>query len=388
MINLLAKKFIKNYSDYKNAEVRHAYGVLCGAVGVILNLILFAIKMFAGFISGSVAIMADAVNNLSDAGSSIITMVGFKLAGRKPDPDHPFGHGRVEYVMGLVVSMIIILMGFELLKSSFEKVRHPEELSYSAAAMAILIISVFVKLYMYAYNKKTGEKISSAAMNATAMDSFTDSIATAVVLLSMLIGYFTGLKIDGWCGLLVSAFILYAGITSAKDTLDPLLGIKPDPEYVRMIEKYATSHEGILGIHDLVIHDYGPGRLMISFHAEVPANGDVLELHDTIDNIEERLNKALGCHTVIHMDPLVVNDEVTDRMRRLCVLIAKSVDESFTIHDFRMVKGPTHTNLIFDVVVPCDCKLTEKEVHDEILRKIADLPGNHFGVVKIDRPFV
>lgn len=388
MIGILAKKLIKNYGDYKNSEVRHAYGVLCGAVGVILNLILFGVKLFAGFISGSVAIMADAVNNLSDAGSSIITMVGFKMADKKPDPDHPFGHGRIEYVTGLIVSFLIILMGFELLKSSFEKIRVPEELSYSGISMAILIISVFIKLYMYAYNKIYGEKISSAAMNATAMDSFSDSVATAVVLLSMLIGYFTGLNIDGWCGLLVSGFIMYAGINSARETIEPLLGQKPDKEYVEMIEKFVTSNEGILGIHDLVVHDYGPGRMMISLHAEVPANCDVIELHDTIDNIEAKLNQVLGCHSVIHMDPIVINDEVTDRMRSLCSLIAKSVDESFTIHDFRMVKGPTHTNLIFDVVVPFECKLSPEEVHDEILRKIADLPGNHFGVVKIDRPYV
>lgn len=388
MISLLAKKFIKDYKEYKNTEVRHAYGVLCGLVGVILNLILFSIKLVAGFISGSVAIMADAVNNLSDAGASVITMVGFKMAGKKPDPDHPFGHGRIEYVTGLAVSMVIILMGFELLKSSISKIIHPEELTYSAVAIGILIASVFVKLYMYGYNKKTSEKISSSAMNATAMDSFTDSIATSVVLLSMMIGYFTGLKIDGWCGLIVSAFVLYAGITSAKDTLDPLLGSKPDKEYVETIEKFVMSYDGILGIHDLVVHDYGPGRVMISLHAEVPADGNVLELHDTIDNIERRLNSVLGCQSVIHMDPIVVNDEVTDRMRRLCYLIAKSVDESLNIHDFRMVKGPTHTNLIFDTVVPFECKLSPEEVRNEILKKIADLPGNHFGVVTIDRPFV
>lgn len=388
MISLLAGKLIKDSKNFKNPEVRHAYGVLCGAVGVILNLILFTFKLVAGFVSGSVAVMADAFNNLSDAGSSIITLVGFKMAGKKPDPDHPFGHGRIEYVTGLVVSMIIIIMGFELLKSSFDKIRHPEELVYSTTAIAILIVSVFIKLYMYAYNKNTSEKIASSAMNATAMDSFTDSIATSVVLLSMLIGYFTGINIDGWCGLLVSGFVLYAGITSAKDTLDPLLGSKPSKEYVDMIEKYVSSNEGILGVHDLVVHDYGPGRVMISLHAEVSASGDVLELHDTIDNIERRLNEVLGCQAVIHMDPVVVNDEVTDRMKRLCYLIAKSVDESLNIHDFRMVKGPTHTNLIFDVVVPYDCKFSEEEVQSEIERKIVELPGNHFGVIQVDRPFV
>ena len=388
MISLLAKIFIKDHEKTGEARVRHAYGVLCGAFGVFLNIMLFTIKLIAGMMSKSVAITADAFNNLSDAGSSVVTMVGFKMAGQRPDPEHPFGHGRIEYVTGLVVSMMIILMGVELLKSSFDKIRNPEQPLLTPLVAAILVFSIIIKLYMYLYNTKTGQMLSSSAMKATAMDSFTDSIATLVVLACSLISYYTGLCVDGWCGLAVSFFVLYAGISSAKDTIDPLLGSRPSAEYVEAIEKFVTSYDDVIGIHDLVVHDYGPGRSMISLHAEVPANSDILDVHDTIDNIERRINEKLGCSCVIHMDPVVVNDEMTDRMKRLCLLIAKSVDERFTIHDFRMVKGPSHTNLIFDVVAPFDCKLSEQEIKNTICAKVESLPGNHFAVVEVDRPYV
>ena len=388
MINLLAKIFIKNHTNTAEPRVRHAYGVLCGAFGVFLNIVLFGIKLTAGIIAGSVAITADAFNNLSDAGSSIVSMVGFRMAGQKPDPEHPFGHGRIEYVTGLVVSMIIILMGFELLKSSFNKIIHPELPALTPLVAIILIVSIIVKLYMYMYNTKVSEMIKSGAMKATALDSFTDSIATLVVLACAMIGHYTGLCLDGWCGLAVSFFVLYAGISSAKDTIDPLLGSKPSKEYVEAIEKFVTSYDEIIGIHDLIVHDYGPGRMMISLHAEVPSDRNILDVHDTIDNVERKINDTLGCSCVIHMDPVVTNDEMTDRMKRLCNLIAKSVDEKFTIHDFRMVKGPSHTNLIFDVVAPFDCKLSEQEIINTICAKVESLPGNHYAVVQVDRPFV
>ena len=388
MIAILARMLIKGYKNTSDTRVRHAYGVLCGAVGVFLNIVLFGIKLAAGMIAGSVAITADAFNNLSDAGSSIVTMVGFKMAGQKPDPEHPFGHGRIEYVTGLVVSMIIILMGVELLKSSVEKIRHPSLPVLTPVVAVILICSIIVKLYMYMYNSKTGDMIASSAMKATALDSFTDSIATLAVLACSLVSHYTGYCVDGWCGLAVSGFVLYAGISAAKDTIDPLLGSKPSSEYVEAIEKFVTSYDDIIGIHDLVVHDYGPGRIMISLHAEVPANRNILDVHDTIDNVERRINDTLGCQCVIHMDPVVVNDPATDRMKRLCQLIAKSVDEKFTIHDFRMVKGPSHTNLIFDVVAPFDCKLSEEEIRNTICAKVESLPGNHYAVIEIDRPYV
>lgn len=388
MIEFLAKRFIKNHEDVKDASVRQAYGVLCGAVGVFFNVLLCIGKFVVGSLTGSVAIVADATNNLSDAGSSVITMVGFKMAGQKPDPEHPFGHGRIEYVTGLTVSAIIILMSVELIKSSFAKIINPVPVEYSEVTFAVLIVSVLVKLYMYCYNRATAQKLSSAAMNATAIDSFSDSIATTVVLVTAFISEHTGVVIDGYCGMLVSLFVLYAGISSAKDTLSPLLGTTPDKELVENIEEFVLSNEGIVGIHDLIIHDYGPGRSMMSLHAEVPCNVDIMQIHDTIDNIERRLYEVLGLQTVIHMDPVVVDDLKTDRMKRLSYLIAKSVDEKLTIHDFRMVAGPTHTNLIFDVVVPYDVKMSEEEVKNAIEEKVRSLPGEHYAVIQIDRPFV
>lgn len=388
MIELLAGKLIPDCENVKSAEVRQKYGVLCGAVGIIFNLLLCVAKFVAGSITGSVAIVADATNNLSDAGSSVVMMIGFKLAGKKPNPEHPFGHGRIEYITGLIVSGAIILMSVELIKSSFDKIIHPTPVDYSSMAIIILAVSIAVKLYMYGYNKKIAAKLSSAAMNATAMDSFTDSIATAVVMLAAFIGQSTGVSVDGYCGMLLALFVFYAGFSSAKDTLSPLLGCPPDREFVEQIEKFVVSNEGIIGIHDLVVHDYGPGRSMISLHAEVPANANIVEIHDTIDNIEQRLYDVLGIHATIHMDPVVVDDLTTNRMKRLSYLIAKSVDEKLTIHDFRMVQGPTHTNFIFDVVLPYDVKMTEEEVKSAIEQKIRDLPGEHYAVIKIDRPYV
>lgn len=388
MVKLLVKKFVQDYENVKNAKVRQQYGALCGVMGIILNILLFLAKCTVGVISGSVSIVADAINNLSDAGSSLIMFVGFRMAGRKPDPEHPFGHGRIEYVTGLIVSMLIVLMGVELAKNSIAKIISPKNPVVTPVVLAILGISILVKLYMYYYNKKISEKLESAAMRATAMDSLSDSAATGVVFIAMLVCYYTGVRVDGWCGLLTSGLIMYTGITSTKDTLDPLLGSKPSREYVETIEKFVTSYDGILGIHDLIVHDYGPGRMMISLHAEVPADANIVDIHDTIDIIENRLNETLGCQSVIHMDPIVINDEENDRMRRLCDLIAKSVDESFTTHDFRMVKGNTHTNLIFDVVAPFDVPLTEEEIAKVIRSKIESLPGNHFAVIHVDRPFV
>lgn len=388
MVGLLAKKFIKDYDNYSSGEVRQQYGVLSGAVGIGLNILLFIVKLTAGFLSGSVAITADAINNLGDAGSSILMMVGFKLAGRKPDPEHPFGHGRVEYVTGLVVSILIVIMGFELFTSSIDKIIHPQELTVSAIVVAILIVSVGVKFYMYYYNKVLAKKLGSQTLNATSKDSVSDAVSTTVVLAAMLFTYFTGIMIDGWCGLLVACFILYTGINSVKDTLDPLLGTRPDPEYVKTIENFVKSFDGILGVHDMVVHDYGPGRVMISLHAEVSAECDIVDIHDTIDVIEHKLNQTLGCYSVIHMDPIVVNDEVTNRMKRFTELVVKSIDERFTMHDFRMVKGATHTNLIFDVVAPYDCDLSPEEIKKIINDILSTLPERLIAVVTIDRPMV
>ena len=284
MISLLAKKFIKNREDVTSPAVRQAYGMLCGIVGIGFNVLLFALKLIAGTLSGSIAITADAFNNLSDAGASIVTLLGFKLAGQKPDPEHPFGHGRLEYISGLIVSMVILLMGIELAKSAVEKILHPEAVEFTLLTGGILLASILVKLYMYLYNRAVGKKIGSAAMEATAMDSLSDCAATAAVLAATLIGHFTSLQIDGWCGIVVAALVLWAGIQAARDTISPLLGQPPAPEFVQRIEEIVLSSPVVQGIHDLIVHDYGPGRVMISLHAEVPAHGDIMALHDEIEH--------------------------------------------------------------------------------------------------------
>lgn len=385
MITILSNIFIKNK---EGSVMRKSYGTLCSIVGILLNILLFAGKYFAGMVSGSVAITADAFNNLSDAGSSFITLVGFLFAGKKPDPDHPFGHGRFEYVSGFVVSMAILLMGLELFKSSIMKIIHPEQVDTSMLAMGILVVSIAVKLYMAFYNHRVGKKIESAAMNATAIDSLSDSIATSVVLAAMLVMRFTGINIDGICGVLVAVFILYAGFSAAKETLDPLLGLAPDKEYVEQIKKIVMEHDMVQGIHDLVVHDYGPGRQMISLHAEVPGDQNIYEIHDLIDRIERELNEKLLCEAVIHMDPIETDNMEVARMRNLIAEKVKQIDSRMTIHDFRMVTGNTHTNLIFDAVVPYELKLSVEEVKREIEELVLNLEGDYFAVVHIDQSYV
>lgn len=388
MIEFLARVFIRHRDTLSPSALRQAYGQLCGAVGIGLNLLLFVGKLFAGTISGSIAITADAFNNLSDAGSSVVTLLGFRLAGRKPDPEHPFGHGRMEYISGLAVAGLILLMGVELGKSSLKKILSPEEIVSSPLVLAILAVSVAVKLYMFYYNRSIGKKIKSAAMSATATDSLSDAVSTTAVLITTLVGQFTGLNIDGWVGLLVALFILFSAYKAAKETLSPLLGQTPDPEFVERIEQIVLSYPEVLNIHDLIVHDYGPGRMMISLHAEVSADGDLLQLHDVIDNAEHRLKKELGCMAVIHMDPIITNDAHTDALRMAVAEKVKAIDPRLTIHDFRIVPGPTHTNLIFDVVVPYDVKLTADEVRRRIGALVKELDENYFAVVQVDNSYV
>ena len=388
MFGLLSKIFIKNRDDIENPSVRRAYGVLSGALGIVLNILLFAGKLTAGLISGSVAIVADALNNLSDAGSSVITLIGFRMAGQKPDKGHPFGHGRIEYISGLIVSMLIILMGFELGKSSVEKIISPGGTEFSAVAAVILAASVLVKLYMCYYNGKVGKKISSPAMKATATDSLSDCISTTVVLVCMFITKFTGFDLDGICGAAVALFIFISGLRAAKETIDPLLGVPPTEEFVDEIGETVMSHKGVLGFHDLIVHDYGPGRRMISLHAEVPADEDLLKTHDTIDNIEKELSEKLGCDAVIHMDPIETDDKITMEAREKIAELVKIIDERVTIHDFRMVTGPTHTNVIFDIVVPYEVKRPEAEIRRDIERMVKTLDENYYATVHVDKSFV
>ena len=388
MIGLLAKHLIKDYQNITAPEVRRAYGVLCGAVGIAINLLLFVLKLLAGTLAGSVAITADAFNNLSDAGASIVTLLGFRLAGQKPDTEHPFGHGRIEYISGLLVSLVILLMGFELLRDAVGAILHPEAVECSALTVSILLISICAKCYMYCYNHGVGKKLNAAAMQATAADSLSDCAATTAVLLATLAGHFLHWQIDGWCGLIVSLLILLAGFQAAKDTLSPLLGQPPTEEFVQQIHDIVMANKSICGIHDLVVHDYGPGRVMISLHAEVPAHGDILALHDEIDNVEKELHDRLGCEAVIHMDPIVTNDEAVNAAHEKIAALVRSIDENISIHDFRMVTGPTHTNVIFDAVVPYRCKMSDREAEEKIKKAVHELDPHYYAVVQIDKSYV
>ena len=389
MIELLSHWLIRNRENTGDPAVRLAYGRLCGLVGIGLNLLLSGGKLFAGTVSGSVAVTADAFNNLSDAGSSVVTLLGFQLAGKKPDPQHPFGHGRIEYISGLVVSGLILLMGVELGKSSVEKILHPEAVDFSLLAVGILVASIAVKLYMYLYNRRIGRRISSAAMEATATDSLSDAIATTAVLAAMLVGRFTALMIDGWVGLVVAYFILFSGYQAAKETLGPLLGQPPEQELVERIRQMVLSHPPICGIHDLVVHDYGPGRMMVSLHAEVPAHGDILELHDVIDTAEMELKRTLHCNAVIHMDPIITDDAQIVQLRRRVAELVRQVDSGMTIHDFRVVPGPSHTNLIFDAVLPFGEHITEAEAARQIRERVRQMDGGeYYAVVTVENPYV
>ena len=388
MISLLAKWLIPNRDKVENSEVRRAWGSLCGFMGIALNLLLFAGKLAAGALSGSIAVTADAFNNLSDAGSSVVTLLGFRLAGKKPDADHPFGDGRMEYVSCLAVAGLILLMGAELAKSSVEKILRPESVSFSWLAAAILLVSIGVKVYMYLYNKAVGKKIRSAAMSATASDSLSDTAATAAVLLAMLVGHWSGVQLDGWTGLLVALFILWSAVQAARDTVSPLLGQSPDPLLVKEIEELVMAHDAVVGVHDLVVHDYGPGRRIISLHAEVPADGQVLALHDVIDNIEAELSRKLHCEAVIHMDPVVVGDPQVDALHEKVAALVRTIDSRITIHDFRIVPGATHTNLIFDAVIPFDERLTRPQVAAQICQLVQGLDGRYRAVVKIENSYV
>ena len=388
MITFLASLFIKDSKNYKEPSVRQAYGVLSGAVGIGLNILLFFGKWLAGTISGSIAIIADAFNNLSDAGSSIITLIGFRLSGQEPDPEHPFGHGRMEYISGLLVSVAILVMGLELIWSSIGKLRSPEPIESSALVFGILIASILVKLYMFFYNHSLSKKIESAAMKATSVDSLSDTVATMLVLIATLISKYTGLLLDGWFGILVGLFILYTGGSTLKETIDLLLGQPPKQEFIDEIKEIVLGHSMVHGVHDLIVHDYGPGRVMISLHAEVDVNGDIQDIHEQIDHIEHELQEKLHCSATIHMDPIVTDDKEVLAMKAKVEEMVHFLDESFSMHDFRMVKGSTRTNLIFDVEVPRKTSYTDNEIVNWLKERIHELPGSkYFAVIQIDHEY-
>lgn len=385
MVKFLSHIFLKNAKT--DDEKRIGYGMLCSALGVFLNVLLFILKFTVGKLSCSVSVTADAFNNLSDSGSSIITILGFKLASKKPDPGHPFGHGRIEYLSGLAVSVMITVMGAELGIGSVKKIFAPEPPEISVAVFVSLAASILIKLYMFLYNRSYGKRFSSPAMLATASDSISDVMSTGVVLLSSLVTFFTDVNTDAYCGAAISLFIIYEGLKSVYDTVDPLLGKAPEKELTDKIAKTVLSGKCVLGVHDLIVHDYGPGRRMVSLHAEVPASGDVLEMHDEIDNIERTLSEELGCHAVIHMDPIQTDDEEVNRLRVLTEEVLGEISDEIKMHDFRVVSGTTHTNLIFDVLVSYSFKMKDEEIKKLIAEKISERDSTLNTVVSVDRDY-
>ena len=387
MLNILIHRLIPEYETPTLPHVRNAYGTLCGCYGIFLNLLLFAGKLAAGLLSGSIAVTADAFNNLSDAGSSLITLIGFRLAGHKPDPHHPFGHGRIEYLSGLLVAGFILLMAYELLSSSILQLFQPRETHFSPVLLLILFVSILIKLYMWHYNRTIGRRIRSSAMEATGVDSLGDALATSVVLVSALVRYFFDISLDAWCGIAIALFILVSGVQAARDTINPLLGQPPEASFVDEIKALVLDNPRVLGMHDLIVHNYGPGRIMISLHAEVPADSDILEIHDLIDNIENKLAATLHCEAVIHMDPIVTDDEEALYWRGQLSSILERIHPSLQFHDFRMVRGNTHNNLIFDLVVPYHFHLKDEELQTLIQSAVHDVSPVHFTVIQFDRDF-
>ena len=388
MTDFLVRHFVRDYQQVQDPAVRERYGVLSGGVGIFLNLLLSLGKFFAGVVTGSIAVTADAFNNLSDAGSSVVTLVGFKLAGQKADDGHPFGHGRIEYLAGLLVSLLILMVGVELGKTSIEKIVQPEEVAFSILSVGILVCSILIKLWMSLFNRKLGKRIHSAAMQATATDSLSDVVATSAVLAGTLIGHFAHVSIDGWIGVVVAVFILRAGWGAAKDTLNPLLGTAPDPELVKAIQQLVLSHEQVVGMHDLVIHDYGPGRRMCSFHAEVPEGDDIMEAHDAIDHIEREIQEKFGIETTAHMDPIATGDGEVVRLREQMSELVREINPDMSIHDFRLTRGPRHSNLIFDVVVPHRCRLSDEEIRRRITEAAEQVVPGCYVVLQLDRSYV
>lgn len=388
LTNILIKLFIKDYNNVTNDKVRQKYGLLSSITGIICNVLLCILKFLAGTLSGSISITADAFNNLSDAGSSIVSLVGFKISSAPADKEHPFGHGRVEYISGLVVSIIIILMGIELIKTSIEKIIQVQTVSFSLVSVIILIISILVKLWMSLFNKKIGNKIKSVTLKAIAMDSLNDVIATISILISVILNYLFSWQIDGYIGILVSLFVLYTGYSNIKEMLDLLLGKMPEKELVDDIKKTVLDFKDVLGIHDLIINNYGPNRSIISLHAEMPCNMDILVMHDEVDEIERKLKQKFDCEAVIHMDPVVVDDDELNQVKEKVFTVLNIIDSQLSMHDFRIVKGISRTKLIFDVVIPYKFRLSEENLIKKIDVGVKMIDKNYDIIVDIDRSYV
>ena len=388
MTNLLLKLFIKDYNNTSDNFVRQKYGFLSGIVGIIVNIILATIKLIIGITVNSISITADAVNNYSDAGSSAVTLIGFKIANRPADEEHPFGHGRYEYIAGLIVSFVVLIFGFDLMKTSVERIFNPVSLNFSIISVVALSVSILGKIWLAFFNKKLAKAINSPTMSAVATDCISDCAATAVTIVSLLLSHFTSINIDSYLGICVAVIIFIAGINIIKETLNPLIGQAIDKETADKIRGELMSYEGIIGMHDLIIHSYGTNNTFGSVHAEVPANCNILEIHDTIDTIEREIKRKFGIEISIHMDPLVTDDKFVDEMKEMTFHLLSEIDDNISFHDFRVVSGPIHTNFIFDVVMPHSMKYSESEFIKIISDKFTEKNENYFAVVTVDRSFV
>lgn len=385
MTHILLKLFVKNNDNPKDPKVRHAYGVLSSTVGILLNILLAILKLTAGVLTASIAITADALNNLSDAGSQVISLISFKMAAKPADRDHPFGHARIEYVASMIVSFIILTIGADLCKSSIQSIFAPANISFGTVSAIILCASILIKLWLALFNSRIAKRINSPVIRATAADSLADAAATSAVLVSMIIFRFSGINIDGYMGTVVSAFIFIAGIKILSETKNSILGSAPEPEVIEAIHEITKEYPEIIGIHDMIVHNYGAGNTMASLHAEVDGSADIFITHDVIDNLEKRLFTELGVRATVHMDPIVTDDERVSALREEVLAAVRSIDDAFSIHDFRFVEGKTHTNLIFDISAPFEVKMTDNEIENAVCAAIKGINENYFAVITIDR---
>ena len=387
MTKILIKLFIKD-KDVKNLEVRNKYAMLSSITGIVLNILLSIFKLIVGLISNSISIVSDAVNNITDAGSSVVTMIGFKMSQKKVDKNHPWGHGRMEYISAFIVDILIILVGFELLRTSIEKIFNPELPLIGNVTIIILVASILAKLWLFFFYKKIAKTIDSAAIKGNSYDSISDVISTTAVLISAIVARVFEISIDGYISFLVSIFILYTGAKAIKEIIDILLGSSPDPEFVKEIEEFVKNYDLVVGIHDMMIHDYGPGRKIISFHAEVPADINIGKAHDVIDRIEQDIFEKYNCITTIHMDPIVVDDEEINSMKKTTEEIVKSINQEFSIHDFRMTDGGERINLIFDLVLPREGEFNKEQIRKEVQEKIHKINNKYYAVITVEHSYV
>lgn len=385
MINLFIRKITKD-KDASDAEVRSKLASFASGVGISLNVLLFIAKLTIGLLAASVAIIADALNNITDAGSVVIALIGFRMAAKPVDKEHPQGHGRMEYVAGFIVDMVILFVGFELFKSSLEKIINPTLPSVTLTTLIVLIGAIFIKLWLFFFYRRMGIAVQSTALKAASLDSLSDCAATSLVLLSAIVGKYAGVAIDGWAGIFVAAFIFYTGLKAAKETIDLLLGGPADPEFIQDIYGFCKNYPRIVGIHDVMVHDYGVGRKIVSFHAEVPSDSDINIAHEEVDALERDMHAAFGCIVTVHLDPLVVNDPLVNELRALAETTAKQMDERYSLHDFRMTKGETKINLIFDLLLPVG--VNGQTAATELAQRIQALRPECSCVIRPEHPYV